>query len=181
MGWVGGGRRGWGGQWTGQTYHVIARGLVDGQVGDADHGDEDQGRDPVDFRRAEGGKCESEEADGFEEDEVEEACHAALGLDAVLAAGGFHLLAVVDVEGDEEEAGDDVPDEEAGGSVSEVLRVWVGPWRTYGMKARPTCEGVKSHLPRTRAKLSRPVKMRASLKPLRRDRKATTGSVKRKR
>ena len=38
--------------------------------------------------------------------------HAALGLDAVLAAGFLHLLAVVEVEGDEEDAGQDVTDEE---------------------------------------------------------------------
>jgi hypothetical protein len=52
---------------------------------------------------------------------------------------------------------------------------------TYGMKLRPTCEGVNFHLLKTRAKLSRPVKIRASLKPLSSERKATTGSVIRKR
>jgi hypothetical protein len=85
--------------------------LVDGEVGDADHGDEDQRRNPVDLRRAERGPGESEETDGFKEDEPQEALHAALGLDAVLAAGSLHLLAVVDVEGDEEDAGQDVSDE----------------------------------------------------------------------
>jgi hypothetical protein len=43
---------------------------------------------------------------------VEETDHAALGLDAVFAAGGLYGLAVLDVEGDEVEAGDDVSDEE---------------------------------------------------------------------
>jgi hypothetical protein len=86
--------------------------LVDGEVGDADHDDEDQGCDPVDLRRAERGPGESEEADGFEEDETQETDHAALGLDAVFAACELHLFAVVDVEGDEEEAGEDISDEE---------------------------------------------------------------------
>ena len=86
--------------------------MVDGQVGDADHGDEDQRRDPVHLRRAERGPGKGEETDGFQEDEPQEANHAAFGLDAVLAAGGLHLLAVVDVEGDEEDAGQDVSDEE---------------------------------------------------------------------
>ena len=94
------------------TYHVIAGGLVDGEVGNANQGDEDQRGDPVDLRRAERGPGKGEEADGFEEDEPEEALHAALGLDAVLAAGFLHLLAVVEVEGDEEDAGQDVTDEE---------------------------------------------------------------------
>ena len=93
------------------TYHVIAGGLVDGEVGNANQGDEDQRGDPVDLRRAERGPGKGEEADGFEEDEPEEALHAALGLDAVLAASSLHLLAVVDVEWDEEEAGQDVSDE----------------------------------------------------------------------
>jgi hypothetical protein len=62
--------------------------LVDGEVGNANQGDEDQRGEP------------------------EEALHAALGLDAVLAAGFLHLLAVVEVEGDEEDAGQDVTDEE---------------------------------------------------------------------
>ena len=93
------------------AYHVVTCGLVDGQVGDADHGNEDQRRYPVDLRRAERGPGEGEKTDRFEEDEPQEANHAALGLDAVLAAGSLHLLAVVDVEGDEEDAGQDVSDE----------------------------------------------------------------------
>lgn len=84
--------------------------MVDGEVGDADHGDEDQRCDPVNLRRAERGPAEGEEADGLQEDEPQEADHTALGLDAVLAASSLHLLAVVDVEGDEEEAGQDVSD-----------------------------------------------------------------------
>jgi hypothetical protein len=94
------------------TYHVVAGGLVDGEVGNADHADEDQRGDPVELRRAERGHGEEAKADGFEEDEMEETDHAALGLDAVFAAGGLHGLAVLDVEGDEVEAGDDVSDEE---------------------------------------------------------------------
>jgi hypothetical protein len=94
-----------------EMYHVVAGGLIDGQVGNADYGDEDQGSDPVDLGRAERGPGESEETNGFKVDEPEEALHAALGLDAVLAAGSLHLLAVVDVEGDEEDAGQDVSDE----------------------------------------------------------------------
>ena len=85
--------------------------MIDGQVRDADHGDEDQRRDPVDLGRAERGPGEGEETNRFEEDEPQEANHAALGLDAVLAAGSLHLLAVVDVEGDEEDAGQDVSDQ----------------------------------------------------------------------
>jgi hypothetical protein len=85
--------------------------LVDGQVGDADHGDEDQRRDPVDLRRAERGPGEGEEANGFEEDEPQETLHATLRLDAVLTPGGLHVLAVVDIEGDEEDAGEDVSNE----------------------------------------------------------------------
>lgn len=85
--------------------------MVDGQVGDADHGDEDQRRDPVDLGRAERGPGEGEETDGLEEDEPEEALHATLRLDTMLAASKLHLLAVVDVEGDEEDAGQDVSDE----------------------------------------------------------------------
>lgn len=134
----------------------------------------------MDFGRAERGPGEGEEADGFEEDEPEETLHAALGPDAVLAAVGFHLLAVVDVEGDEEDAGEDISDEETMQSEYGVA-VQGGGKMTYGMKLRPTCEGVKSHFASTRAKLSRPVKIRASLKPLRRERKPTTGSVRRKR
>ena len=155
--------------------------MVDGQVGDADHGDEDQRRDPVDFRRAERGPGESEKTDGFEEDEPEEACHAALRLDTVLAAGKLHLLAVVDVEGDEEDAGQDVSDEKPVELLVKCVDSQSGDKVTYGMKLRPTCEGVKFHLPKTRAKLSRPVKIRASLKPLSSERKVTTGSVRRKR
>jgi hypothetical protein len=102
--------------------------LVDGQVGDADHGDEDQRRDPVDLRRAERGPGKGEEADGFEEDEPEEALHAALGLDAVLAAGSLHLLAVVDVEGDEEDAGQDVSDEKAVVMLVYIVDVREGTW-----------------------------------------------------
>jgi hypothetical protein len=136
----------------------------------------------VNLRRAERGPGESEEADGFEEDEPQETDHAALGLDAVLAARELHLLAVVDVEGDEEDAGEDVSDEEPVGLLVLCACVTLeGSEMTHGMKLRPTCEGVNSHCPRTRAKLSRPVKMRASLKPLSKDRKATTGSVRRKR
>jgi hypothetical protein len=86
--------------------------LVDGEVCDADHGDEDQGCDPVNLRRAERGPGEREETDGFEEDEPQETDHAALGLDAVLTTRELHLLAVVDVEGDEEEAGEDISNEE---------------------------------------------------------------------
>jgi hypothetical protein len=165
-----------------ETYHVIASGLVDGEVGDADHGDEDKRCDPVHLRRAKRGPGESEEADRFEEDKPQEADHAALGLDAVLAARELHLLAVVDVEGDEEDAGEDVSDEEPVGLLVLCACVTLeGSEMTYGMKLRPTCEGVKFHCPRTRAKLSRPVKIRASLKPLSKDRKATTGSVRRKR
>ena len=93
------------------TDHVVTGGLVDGQVGDADHGDEDQRRDPVDLRRTERGPGEGEETDGFQEDEPEETLHAALGLDAVLAASSLHVFAVVDVEGDEEDAGQDVSDQ----------------------------------------------------------------------
>jgi hypothetical protein len=93
------------------AYHVVTGGLVDGQVGDADHGDEDQRRDPVDLRRAERGPGEGEEANRFEEDKPQETFHAALGSDTVLTAGSLHLLAVVDVEGDEEDAGQDVSDE----------------------------------------------------------------------
>ena len=85
--------------------------MIDGQVRDADHGDEDQRRDPVDLGRAERGPGEGEETNRFEEDEPQEAKHAALRLDAVLAAGSLHFLAVVDVEGDEEDAGQDVSDE----------------------------------------------------------------------
>ena len=85
--------------------------MVDGQVCDADHGDEDQRRDPVDLRRAKRGPGEGEETNRFEEDEPQKANHAALGLDAVLAAGGLHLLTIVDVEGDEENTGQDVSDE----------------------------------------------------------------------
>jgi hypothetical protein len=77
------------------THHVVASGLVDGEVGDADHGDEDQRCEPVHLRRAERSPGESEEADGFEEDEPQESDHAALGLDAVLAARELHLLAVM--------------------------------------------------------------------------------------
>ena len=66
----------------------------------------------MDLRRAERGPAEGEEADGLQEDEPQEAGHTALGLDAVLAAGFLHLLAVVEVEGDEEDAGQDVTDEE---------------------------------------------------------------------
>ena len=98
--------------WRKWTYHVVAGGLVDGEVGNTDHGDEDQRGDPVDLRWAERGPGEGEEADRFQEDEPEETLHAALGLDAVLAAGFLHLLAVVEVEGDEEDAGQDVTDEE---------------------------------------------------------------------
>jgi len=86
--------------------------LVDGEVGDTDHGDEDKGCDPVDFRRAERSPGEGEEADGFEKDEPEEALNAALGLDAMLAACSLHVLAVLEVEGDEEDASQDVSDEE---------------------------------------------------------------------
>ena len=65
----------------------------------------------MDLGRAERGPGESEETDGFQEDEPQETYHAALGLDAVLTAGSLHLLAVVDVEGDEEDTGQDVSDE----------------------------------------------------------------------
>ena len=65
----------------------------------------------MDLRRAKRGPGEGEENNRFEEDEPQEANHAALGLDAVLTAGGLHLLAIVDVEGDEEDAGQDVSDE----------------------------------------------------------------------
>jgi hypothetical protein len=99
------------GRWRSWTYHVVAGGLVDGEVGNADHADEDQRGDPGDLGRAKRGPGEGEEADRFEEDEIEETLHAALGLDAVLAASGLHLLAVVDVEGDEEDAGQNVSDE----------------------------------------------------------------------
>jgi hypothetical protein len=100
--------------------------LVDGEVGDADHGDEDQRRNPVDLRRAERGPGESEETDGFKEDEPQEALHAALGLDAVLAAGSLHLLAVVDVEGDEEDAGQDVSDEKTVAMLVHVVDIREG-------------------------------------------------------
>ena len=85
--------------------------MVDGQVGDAYHGDEDQRRDPMDLRRAERGPGEGEETNGLEEDEPQETLHATLRLDAVLAASSLHPLAVVDVEGDEEDACQDVSDE----------------------------------------------------------------------
>jgi hypothetical protein len=111
-----------------ETYHVVTGGLVDGKVGDADHGDEDQRRDPVDLGRAERGPGEGEEADGFEEDEPQEALHAALGLDAVLAASSLHLLAVVDVEGDEEDAGQDVSDEETVVMLVYIVNIRKGSW-----------------------------------------------------
>ena len=133
--------------------------MVDGQISNTDHGDEDQRRNPVDLGRAERGPGEGEETGRFEEDEPKEADHAALGLDAVLATSSLHLLAVV----------------------SKICRFQGGRKMTYGMKLRPTCDGVKCHFFKTRAKLSRPVKIRASLKPLSRERKATTGSVRRKR
>ena len=69
----------------------------------------------MDLGRAERGPGEGEETGRFEEDEPKEADHAALGLDAVLATSSLHLLAVVDVEGDEEDAGQDVSDEETVG------------------------------------------------------------------
>ena len=110
------------------TYHVIAGGLVDGEVGNANQGDEDQRGDPVDLRRAERGPGKGEEADGFEEDEPEETLHAALGLDAVLAASSLHLLAVVDVEGDEEDAGQDVSDEETVVMLVYIVNIREGSW-----------------------------------------------------
>ena len=86
--------------------------MVDGQVGDADHGDEDQRRDPVDLRRTKRGPGEGEETDRLQEDEPKETLYATLGLDAVFAASSLHLLAVIDVEGDEEDASQNVSDEE---------------------------------------------------------------------
>lgn len=62
----------------------------------------------MDLRRAERAPTEGEETNGLEEDKPEKTLHAALGLDAVLAAGSLHGLAVLDVEGDEEEASQDV-------------------------------------------------------------------------
>lgn len=102
--------------------------MVDGQVGDADHGDEDQRRDPVDLRRAERSPGKGEETKWLEEDEPEEALHAALGLDAVLAAGCLHLLAVVDVEGDEEDAGQDVSDEKTVVTLVCTVDIREGTW-----------------------------------------------------
>lgn len=95
--------------WTG-TYHVVAGGLVDGQVGDANYGDEDQRRDPVDLRRTKRGPGEGEETDRLQEDEPKETLHATLRLDAVFAASSLHLLAVFNVEGDEDDAGQNVSD-----------------------------------------------------------------------
>jgi hypothetical protein len=66
----------------------------------------------VDLRRAERSPSEGEETNRFQEDEPEETLHATLGLDTVLAACNLHLLAIVKIEGDEEDASQDVSDEE---------------------------------------------------------------------
>lgn len=62
--------------------------------------------------RAKRGRAEGGKSDRFEEDEPEKTLHATLRLDAVLTAGCSHSTAVVDVERDEKEAGQDVAEEE---------------------------------------------------------------------
>ena len=92
--------------------HVVDRSHVDCVVGDADHGGEYHGGDPVDVGRAEGSPGETEEADGFEGHEPDEGFQAAFRADAVNAAGLLHGARVVAVEGEEEEVGYYVADQE---------------------------------------------------------------------
>ena len=75
----------------------------------------------MDLRRAERGPGEGEETDRFQEDEPKETLHATLRLDAVFAASSLHLLAVIDVEGDEEDAGQDVSDQKPVGMLVKCI------------------------------------------------------------
>ena len=67
----------------------------------------------MDVGRAQRRPGETEEADRLESYEPDEGFEAALGTDTVFTACGFHLGRVIAVEGEEEEVGDYVADEQA--------------------------------------------------------------------